>query len=144
MQAVTPANVEKIIVAEKVDSILLAFGGQTALNCGLALYDSGTLEKFGVRVLGTPVEAIRATEDRQLFVDKLDQIGVKTARSRACDSVDKARAAAIDIGLPVMLRGAFSLGGKGSGIVDTEEELSGALSRGFAGGIQQVHGYVTF
>ncbi len=138
LQAVTPGIVETILQVEDIDSVLLAFGGQTALNCGLELHDSGVLERFGVRVLGTPVETIRSTEDRHLFVEKLDQIGVRTARSKACRSVDEARAAALEIGLPVMLRGAFSLGGKGSGIVDSEAELSDALARGFAGGIEQV------
>jgi len=136
--AVTPANVEKIIVAEEIDAILLSFGGQTALNCGVDLHNSGILERYGVRVLGTAVETIQATEDRQLFIDKLNEIDVKMARSKACNSIDEARAAALDIGLPVMFRGAYSLGGKGSGIVDTIEELEKALSRGFAGGIQQV------
>ena len=136
--AVTPEMVEKIIVKESVDAILLSFGGQTALNCGLALYDAGILAKHGVQVLGTPVEAIRDTEDRRLFVERLAQIDVKTARSRACDSPDEARQAIREIGLPAMLRGGFALGGKGSGIVRTEADVEAALRRAFAGGAAQV------
>ena len=136
--AVTPEMVEKIIVKESVDAILLSFGGQTALNCGLALYDAGILAKHGVQVLGTPVEAIRDTEDRRLFVERLAQIDVKTARSRACESPDEARQAIREIGLPVMLRGGFALGGKGSGIVRTEADVEVALRRAFAGGAAQV------
>lgn len=136
--AVTPEFVERIIVKEEVDAILLSFGGQTALNCGLELHDRGILEKYNVRVLGTQIKAIRDTEDRKLFVDRLNEIGVKTARSRACTTMDEARAAAHEIGLPVMLRGGYALGGKGSGIVDTEAELEEKLKRAFAGGIPQV------
>lgn len=136
--AVSPENVEHIIVKEQIDAILLSFGGQTALNCGVALFESGALDKHNVRVLGTPVEAILDTEDRQLFKDRLDEIDVKTAESYACDSIDSAREAAHRIGLPVMLRGAFALGGKGSGIVDTEAALEHSLRRAFAGGMPQV------
>jgi len=136
--AVTPENVEQIIIQDNVDAILLSFGGQTALNCGVALHQSGVLDKHNVRVLGTPVEAILDTEDRQLFKDRLDEIDVKTALSYACNSINEARAAAEKIGLPVMLRGAFALGGKGSGIVDTPEALEDALRRAFAGGMPQV------
>ncbi|MGE0622616.1 MAG: carbamoyl-phosphate synthase (glutamine-hydrolyzing) large subunit [Pseudomonadales bacterium] len=136
--AVTPENVEQIIVKENIDAILLSFGGQTALNCGVALYKSGALERLHVRVLGTPVEAILDTEDRQLFKDCLEEIDVKTAVSYACNSISEARTAAEKIGLPVMLRGAFALGGKGSGIVDTPEALDDALRRAFAGGMPQV------
>ncbi len=136
--AVTPEFVEEIIVKEEVDAIMLSFGGQTALNCGLALHDSGVLEKYGVRVLGTPVEAIRDTEDRQLFIERLAEIDVKTARSKACHSADEVFAAVEEIGLPVMLRGAFALGGKGSGIVETEEELRDAVRRAFSGDQVQV------
>jgi carbamoyl-phosphate synthase large subunit len=121
-----------------VDAILLSFGGQTALNCGLALDASGVLDKYGVRVLGTPIRAVRETEDRELFVHRLDEIGVKTARSKACNSIAEAREAAKEIGMPVMLRGAFALGGKGSGIVESEEDLDDALRRAFDGGIPQV------
>ncbi len=136
--AVTPEFVEEIIVKEEVDAIMLSFGGQTALNCGLALHDSGVLDKYGVRVLGTPVEAIRDTEDRELFIRRLSEIDVRTARSKACRSADEVFAAAREIGLPVMLRGAFALGGKGSGIVETEEELREAVRRAFSGGQVQV------
>jgi carbamoyl-phosphate synthase large subunit len=136
--AVTPELVEQIIVKESVDAILLSFGGQTALNCGLALHDGGVLARHGVRVLGTPIEAIRDTEDRQLFVERLAEIGVKTARSQACATPEAARAAIRTIGLPVMLRGGYALGGKGSGIVRTEAEIDAALRRAFAGGAPQV------
>jgi carbamoyl-phosphate synthase large subunit len=136
--AVTPYFVEKIIAQESIDAILLSFGGQTALNCGLALHDSGVLERYAVRVLGTPVEAIRDTEDRQLFIERLKQIDVKTARSKACRSIEEAQQAARDIGFPVMLRNGFALGGKGSGIVEAEADLDAALARAFGGGTQQV------
>jgi carbamoyl-phosphate synthase large subunit len=138
LTAVTPEFVERIIVKEEVDAIALSFGGQTALNCGLELHDAGVLDKYGVRVLGTPVKAIRDTEDRSLFIDRLNEIGVKTARSRACRTIEEARAAAKEIGLPVMLRGGYALGGKGSGIVETEADLDAAIRRGFAGGVPQV------
>jgi len=138
LTAVTPELVEKIIVKEEVDAIALSFGGQTALNCGLELHDSGVLEKYGVRVLGTPIKSIRDTEDRSLFIDRLNEIGVKTARSKACRTAAEARDAAIEIGLPVMLRGGYALGGKGSGIVETEEALDLAIRRAFDGGITQV------
>jgi carbamoyl-phosphate synthase large subunit len=136
--AVTPELVEQVIVKESVDAILLSFGGQTALNCGLALHDAGTLSKHGVRVLGTPIAAIRDTEDRQLFVERLAEIGVTTARSRACRTPDEARAAIREIGLPVMLRGGYALGGKGSGIVRTEADIDAALRRALSGGVTQV------
>ncbi len=136
--AVTPEFVERIIVAEEVDAIMLAFGGQTALNCGIALHDSGVLKKYGLQVLGSPVETIRNTEDRELFVDRLSEIGVRTARSRACADPQAARDAAREIGFPVMLRGGFALGGKGSGIVESPAELDSALMRAFAGGAVQV------
>ena len=136
--AVTPELVERILVKEEVDAILLAFGGQTALNCGLELHDSGVLDKYGVRVLGTQIKAIRDTEDRELFVQRLNEINVKTARSRACNNIDEAREAALEIGLPVMLRGAFALGGKGSGIVESQDELEESLTRAFQGGVPQV------
>jgi carbamoyl-phosphate synthase large subunit len=136
--AVLPEFVERIIVQEDIDAILLSFGGQTALNCGLALEDGGVLARHGVRVLGTPVEVIRNTEDRRLFVDRLNEIGVKTARGQACRTVSEAREAAHTIGLPVMLRLGFALGGKGSGIVDTDEQLNEALRRAFDGDTRQV------
>jgi carbamoyl-phosphate synthase large subunit len=138
LAAVLPEFVERIIADEAIDAILLSFGGQTALNCGLELADRGVFDKHGVRVLGTPIEAIRNTEDRRLFVDRLDEIGVKTARSKACRTLPEARDAARDLGLPVMLRLGFALGGKGSGIVDTADQLDEALHRAFDGGTQQV------
>jgi Carbamoylphosphate synthase large subunit (split gene in MJ) len=106
LTAVTPEFVERILVKEEVDALLLSFGGQTALNCGLALDEEGVLDKYGVRVLGTPVKTIRDTEDRRLFIERLAEIGVATARSRACRTADEARAVAREIGFPVMLRGA--------------------------------------
>ncbi len=120
---VTPFFVEKVIEKERPDGILLAFGGQTALNCGVALYESGVLEKYNVRVLGTPVRAIMDTEDRELFVRKLDEIGVKTIKSEAVSNVDDALRAARELGYPVIVRAAYALGGLGSGFCDNEEEL---------------------
>lgn len=131
LNAVTTDFVERIIQQEEVDAILLSFGGQTALNCGVALDQRGVLERHGVRVLGTPVKSILDTEDRQLFKDRLEEIGVKTARSFACDSVEAARAAVAKLGLPVMLRGAFALGGKGSAVVREEDHVAPALRRAF-------------
>ena len=136
--AITPEFIERIIVKEEVDAILLSFGGQTALACGLALHDAGILDRYGVRVLGTPIATIRDTEDRHLFVKRLEEIGVKTARSRACSSRTEAVEAALAIGLPVMLRAGYSLGGKGSGIVETVDALDHAVSRAFAGSARQV------
>ena len=121
--AVTPEFVERVIAEDEVDAILLSFGGQTALNCGLELHHSGVLERYGVRVLGTPVESIENTEDRQRFIDRLNEIGVKTARSVACNSVEQAQRAVEQIGLPVILRGGYALGGKGSDIVREEGAL---------------------
>ncbi len=135
---INPEFVERIIIKEEIDAVLLSFGGQTALNCGLALDESGAFARHGVRVLGTPVAAIRDTEDRALFVVRLAEIGVKTAHGRACGSPDEALDAAAQIGLPVMLRGGYSLGGKGSGIVQTREALEAAVKRAFAGGARQV------
>jgi len=136
--AVLPEFVEAIIVNENVDAILLSFGGQSALNCGLALADKGVLEKHRIRVLGTSISAIRDTEDRHLFVDRLHEIGVATARSKACRTVAEAMDAAAEIGMPVMLRIGFALGGKGSGIVDTADQLDAALHRAFDSGTGQV------
>src|SRR5688500_11779684 len=136
--AVTPELVEEVIVKESVDAIALSFGGQTALNCGLALHDAGVLARHGVRVLGTSIEAIRDTEDRQLFVERLAEIDVKTARSRACRTIEEARAAIRAIGLPAMLRGGYALGGKGSGIVREGMDVEAALRRAFADRAQQV------
>ncbi|NUP07098.1 MAG: carbamoyl-phosphate synthase (glutamine-hydrolyzing) large subunit [Polyangiaceae bacterium] len=138
LTAVTPEFVERIIVKEEVDAIALSFGGQTALNCGLELAAAGVLDRYGVRVLGTPIDTIRDTEDRARFIERLAEIGVCTARARACRSPDEARAAALELGLPVMLRGGFALGGKGSGVVRDEAELHAAVRRAFAGGVPQV------
>ncbi|MCH9675077.1 MAG: carbamoyl-phosphate synthase (glutamine-hydrolyzing) large subunit [Gammaproteobacteria bacterium] len=136
--AVTPEFVERIIEREEVDAILLSFGGQTALNCGVALDESGVLARHGVRVLGSPVQAILDTEDRQRFVNRLNEIDVKTARSKACNTAEEAKRYALEMGLPIMLRGAFALGGKGSGIVRSEADLDSALRRAFSAGITQV------
>jgi carbamoyl-phosphate synthase large subunit len=135
---VDPEFVEEVIKKEEVDAITLSFGGQTALNCGVALDDRGILKKYGVRVLGTPVDTVRDTEDRQRFKQRLDEIGVKTARSAACNSPDEVRAAVTEIGLPVILRAAYSLGGKGSAICESRDELEAALVRAFGGGTAQV------
>lgn len=121
---VTPAFVERVIERERPDGILLAFGGQTALNCGVELYRGGVLERYGVKVLGTPVQAIMDTEDRELFVGKLDQIDVNTIKSHAVDSVDAALEAAAALGYPVIVRAAYALGGLGSGFCDNAEELA--------------------
>ncbi|MGL4993626.1 MAG: carbamoyl-phosphate synthase (glutamine-hydrolyzing) large subunit [Bacteroidales bacterium] len=120
---VTPFFVEKVIKRERPDGILLAFGGQTALNCGVKLYQSGILEKYNVQVLGTPVQAIMDTEDRELFVQKLDEIDVKTIKSFAVDTVEDAKQAAKDLGYPIIIRAAYALGGLGSGFCDDESEL---------------------
>ena len=121
---VQPYFVERVIQKEQPDGILLAFGGQTALNCGVELYKSGVLEKYNVRVLGTPVQAIMDTEDRELFVEKLDEINVKTIKSQACENIEDARKAAAELGYPVIIRAAYALGGLGSGFCDNEEELN--------------------
>ena len=121
---VTPEFVERVIERERPDGILLAFGGQTALNCGVELYRAGVLKRYDVKVLGTPVQAIMDTEDRELFVEKLDQIDVKTIKSHAVDSVDGALEAAAALGYPVIVRAAYALGGLGSGFCDNEQELS--------------------
>ena len=120
---VTPYFVEKVIAKEKPDGILLSFGGQTALNCGTELYKSGVFEKYNVRVLGTPVTAIMDTEDRELFVKKLDEIDVKTPSSIAVHGVDEALEAAGKLGFPVIIRAAYTLGGQGSGFASNVEEL---------------------
>ena len=129
---VTPFFVEKVIAKERPDGILLAFGGQTALNCGVALYQSGVLEKYNVRVLGTPVQAIMDTEDRELFVRKLDEIGVKTIKSEAVENAEDARRAAAGLGYPVIVRAAYALGGLGSGFCDNEEELDVLVEKAFS------------
>ena len=129
---VQPYFVEKVIEKERPDGILLAFGGQTALNCGVELYKSGVLEKYNVKVMGTPVQAIMDTEDRELFVKKLDEIGVKTIKSQACDNIDDARKAAALLGYPVILRAAYALGGLGSGFCDNEDELNKLAEKAFS------------
>ncbi len=129
---VTPFFVEKVIQKERPQGILLAFGGQTALNCGVALYQDGVLEKYGVQVLGTPVQAIIDTEDRELFVKKLDEIDVKTIKSHACENIVEARQAAAQLGYPVIIRAAYALGGLGSGFCDNEEELNKLAEKAFA------------
>ena len=122
-QPVQADFVERIIEKERPDGILLSFGGQTALNCGVELYQRGILEKYGVRVLGTPVQAIIDTEDRDLFVKRLDEINVKTIKSEACATVEEVQQAAHELGFPVILRAAYALGGLGSGFCDNEDEL---------------------
>ena len=129
---VTPFFVEKVIEKERPEGILLAFGGQTALNCGVALYQSGVLEKYNVRVLGTPVQAIMDTEDRELFVRKLDEIDVKTIKSEAVENAAAARRAAAELGYPVIVRAAYALGGLGSGFCDNEEELDVLVEKAFS------------
>ena len=129
---VTPDYVERVIEKERPDGILLAFGGQTALNCGVSLYEKGVLEKYGVKVLGTPVQAIIDTEDRELFVKKLDEIGIKTIRSEAVSSIDSAVSAAARLGYPVIVRAAYALGGLGSGFCDNEAELRALTEKALA------------
>ena len=129
---VTPFFVEKVIQKEKPQGILLAFGGQTALNCGVQLYQQKILEKYNVKVLGTPVQAIIDTEDRELFVKKLDEIDVKTIKSHACETIEEARKAAADLGYPVIIRAAYALGGLGSGFCDNEEELNKLAEKAFS------------
>ena len=129
---VQPYFVERVIEKERPDGILLSFGGQTALNCGVELYKSGVLEKYDVQVLGTPVQAIMDTEDRELFVEKLNEIDVKTIKSEACETIEQARQAAKDLGYPVILRAAYALGGLGSGFCDNEEELDKLAEKAFS------------
>ncbi|MCR5131552.1 MAG: carbamoyl-phosphate synthase (glutamine-hydrolyzing) large subunit [Prevotella sp.] len=129
---VQPYFVERVIEKERPDGILLAFGGQTALNCGVELYKSGVLEKYDVKVLGTPVQAIIDTEDRELFVERLNEINVKTINSEACSTVAEARKAAQEVGYPVILRAAYALGGLGSGFCDNEEQLNTLAEKAFA------------
>lgn len=129
---VQPYFVERVIEKERPDGILLSFGGQTALNCGVELYKSGVLEKYGVKVLGTPVQAIMDTEDRELFVKKLDEINVKTIKSEACETIQQAREAAATLGYPVIIRAAYALGGLGSGFCDNEEELNKLAEKAFS------------
>ncbi len=129
---VQPYFVERVIQKEHPDGILLSFGGQTALNCGVELDRSGILEKYNVRVLGTPVAAIMNTEDRELFVDQLKQIDVKTIKSEACEDIEQARKAASDLGYPVIVRAAYTLGGLGSGFADNEKELNVICEKAFS------------
>ncbi len=128
---VTPEYVEQVIDKERPQGILLAFGGQTALNCGVQLYRNGVLDKYQVQVLGTPVQAIIDTEDREKFVEKLDEIGVKTIKSEAVTSVPDAKRVAHELGYPVIIRAAFTLGGLGSGFCDNDEELEALASKAF-------------
>lgn len=129
---VTPYFVERVIEKERPEGILLSFGGQTALNCGVELYDSGVLEKYGVEVLGTPVQAIKDTEDRELFVKKLDEIDVKTIKSQAVETTAAALAAAEKLGYPVIVRAAYALGGLGSGFCDNPEQLVALTEKAFS------------
>ncbi len=129
---VTPDFVERVIEKERPDGILLAFGGQTALNCGVELYRSGVLERYGVKVLGTPVRAIIDTEDRELFVEKLDQIDVKTIKSRAAEDIPTALEIADELGYPVIVRAAYALGGLGSGFCDNAAELEALVEKALA------------
>lgn len=129
---VTPDFVERVIQKERPQGILLSFGGQTALNCGVQLYESGVLAKYGIEVLGTPVQAIIDTEDRELFVKRLDQINVKTIKSHAAANLDEARAAALAVGYPVIIRAAYALGGLGSGFCENEAELEQIATKAFS------------
>ena len=129
---VTPYFVEKVIEKERPDGVMLAFGGQTALNCGVALYKDGVFEKYGVKVLGTPVQAIIDTEDREIFVHKLNEINVKTIKSEAVENAINARRAAAELGYPVIVRAAYALGGLGSGFCDNEEELDVLVEKAFS------------
>ncbi|MDR1454996.1 MAG: carbamoyl-phosphate synthase (glutamine-hydrolyzing) large subunit [Tannerella sp.] len=129
---VTPFFVEKVIRRERPDGILLAFGGQTALNCGVTLYRNGVLKQYGVQVLGTPVQAIIDTEDRELFVRKLDEIQVKTIQSEAVETAEDARRAAAQLGYPVIIRAAYALGGLGSGFCNSEDELNALAEKAFS------------
>ncbi len=131
-QPVTPEFVERVIEKERPDGILLSFGGQTALNCGVELYKKGVFEKYGVKVLGTPVQAIIDTEDRDLFVKRLDEIGVKTIKSEACSTIEEVQRAAHELGFPVILRAAYALGGLGSGFCDNDDELLAQAEEAFA------------
>ena len=124
--------VEKVIAKEHPQGILLSFGGQTALNCGVELYKSGVLAKYNVQVLGTPVQAIMDTEDRDLFIKKLDEIGVKTIKSHPAANLEEARKAAAELGFPLIIRAAYALGGLGSGFCDNEAELEEICSKAFS------------
>lgn len=129
---VTPYFIERIIKKERPDGIMLAFGGQTALNCGVALYEKGIFEEYGIDVLGTPVQAIKDTEDRELFNQRMHEIGVHTISSEACEDIEHARRAAAQLGYPVIIRAAYALGGMGSGFCDNEEELNALCEKAFS------------
>ena len=129
---VQPYFVERVIEKERPDGVLLSFGGQTALNCGVALEQSGVFAKYGVQVLGTPVTAIMKTEDRERFVEELDKINVNTIKSEACEDIAGARRAASDLGYPVIIRAAYALGGLGSGFADNEDELNKLCEKAFS------------
>ena len=129
---VQPYFVERVIEKERPDGILLSFGGQTALNCGVELDKTGVLKKYNVKVLGTPVKAIMDTEDRELFVERLDEIDVKTIKSEACEDIQQARVAAKNLGYPVIVRAAYALGGLGSGFADNEDELNTLCEKAFS------------
>ncbi len=128
---VTPFFVEKVIEKEKPDGILLSFGGQTALNCGVELYRTGIFEKYNVQVLGTPVQSIIDTEDRELFVKKLDEIQVKSIKSIAVETLEEAHEAAKTLGYPLIVRAAYALGGMGSGFCNNPEELNALAEKAF-------------
>ena len=129
---VTPYFIERVIKKERPDGIMLSFGGQTALNCGVALYEKGVLRDYNIEVLGTPVQAIMDTEDRELFSERMHEIGVHTISSEACEDIDHAREAAKELGYPVIIRAAYALGGMGSGFCDNEEELNALCERAFS------------
>ena len=129
---VTPYFIERVIKKERPDGIMLSFGGQTALNCGVALYEKGVLRDYNIEVLGTPVQAIMDTEDRELFSDRMHEIGVHTISSEACEDIEHAREAAKKLGYPVIIRAAYALGGMGSGFCDNEEELNALCERAFS------------
>ena len=129
---VTPYFVEKVIAKERPQGILLSFGGQTALNCGVELYENGVLEKYAVEVLGTPVQAIMDTEDRDLFVKKLDEIDVKTIKSHPAESMEEAKVAAHSLGYPLIVRAAYALGGLGSGFCENDEQLEELCTKAFS------------
>lgn len=129
---VTPYFIERIIKKERPDGIMLAFGGQTALNCGVTLYEKGIFEEYGIDVLGTPVQAIKDTEDRELFNQRMHEIGVHTISSEACEDIEHARRAAAQLGYPVIIRAAYALGGMGSGFCDNEEELNALCEKAFS------------
>ena len=128
---VTPEFVTKVIEKVRPDGIFAAFGGQTALNCAIQLHNDGTLEKYGVKVLGTQIDAIVATEDRKIFKDRVESIGFKVAESACADSMEEARNIAKRIGYPVLVRAAFALGGLGSGFATNETELDGLCTKAF-------------